>query len=450
MDDLFTNDALTVSELNMAADAVLQDRFADYWVAGEVSNLTRAASGHLYFALKDEAAQVRCALFKFAAARLGAPLKEGDHIEVRGKIGIYGARGEFQITVNEVRQIGLGRLFERYERLKNRLQAEGVFDSERKCKLPAYPRAIGIVTSLAAAALRDVVSTLKRRAPHIPVLVYPTPVQGAGSEQQIAHAIHTANQRTEVDVLIVCRGGGSIEDLWAFNEEVTVRAMAACTIPIVSGVGHETDFTLADFVADVRAPTPTAAAELVSPNRVEQLQQLTRLQGSLHHLAWQHYRNAAQKTDFLTQQLRHPRQRLAEQRAQIQHHAQQLRAGSLHCVQSQQRRVEQLVYRVQHNAPAIAQQQQRMSHLYAIMQRNMRQFVQQKCQQIHEYESLLQATSPHAVLQRGYAIVRDARGNVVRDSQRVRTGQVLQVAVAHGTIDVQVATQQRQPSLFDE
>ena len=220
-------------------------------------------------------------MFKGAAARLAKPLKEGDHIEVAGKISIYEARGEFQITVNEVRLKGLGQLYEAYERLKAQLQAEGAFAAERKKPLPARAQCIGIVTSLAAAALRDVVTTLKRRAPEIPVIVYPTAVQGAGSEFQIAQAIKTASQRAECDVLIVCRGGGSIEDLWAFNEEPVVRAIEACAIPVVSGVGHETDFTLADFVADVRAPTPTGAAELVSPNRQESLHRLAQAKGRL-------------------------------------------------------------------------------------------------------------------------------------------------------------------------
>ena len=221
----------------MPSPSLLEDHLAGLWIAGEVSNLTRAASGHYYFSLKDSRAQVRCTMFKGAAMRLAQPLKEGDHIEVSGKISIYEARGEFQITVNEVRFKGLGQLYEAYERLKAQLQAEGAFSAERKKPLPARPQCIGIVTSLAAAALRDVVTTLNRRAPEIPRYpFYPTPVQGTGSELQIAQAIKTASQRAECDVLIVCRGGGSIEDLWAFNEEPVVRAIEACAIPVVSGV----------------------------------------------------------------------------------------------------------------------------------------------------------------------------------------------------------------------
>ena len=282
MTELFAPAALTVSELNALARELLESRFAGLWVAGEVSNLTRAASGHYYFSLKDGAAQVRCVMFKFAAQRLAVPLQEGAHIEVAGKISLYEARGEFQITVSQVRQVGLGQLYERYERLKQALQAEGLFDAARKRPLPARPRCIGIVTSLAAAALRDVVSTLRRRAPEIPLVVYPAAVQGAGSERTLAAAIQAAAEHNQADVLIVCRGGGSIEDLWAFNEEILVRAVAASPIPLVSGVGHETDFTLCDFAADLRAPTPTAAAEQSCPDLSGEAQRLHRLGEQLH------------------------------------------------------------------------------------------------------------------------------------------------------------------------
>ena len=450
MSDLFHSAlTLTVSELNAAADDLLQTELAGYWVSGEISNLTRAASGHYYFALKDDQAQVRCALFKFAAARLTQPLKEGDHIEVLGKIGIYGARGEFQITVNEVRQMGLGRLFERYERLKARLQEQGFFDEERKRSLPAQPRAIGIVTSLAAAALRDVVSTLKRRAPHITVIVYPTPVQGAGSEQHIAQAIQTAQQRQEVDVLIVCRGGGSIEDLWAFNEEAVVYAVAACTLPVVSGVGHETDFTLCDFVADVRAPTPTAAAELVSPNNTEHLRRLQHVREILQQHTWQHYRNAAQKTDWLAQRIQHPRQKLAEQNKTLQYLAQSMQQYGRQRCERQQHRLQQLAYNLTANRPDIAQQKQRLSQEQAALSVAIKQNLQYKIQKVMQYRQLMDATSPYSVLQRGYALVRDARGHVVRQAERLRLGQKVHVEFAEGQADMQVLPPQAQDDLFD-
>ncbi|MBF1288612.1 MAG: exodeoxyribonuclease VII large subunit, partial [Neisseria sp.] len=354
MSELFAPSSISVSELNAIAKALLEDHLAGLWIAGEVSNLTRASSGHYYFSLKDSRAQVRCAMFKGAAMRLAKPLKEGDHIEVSGKISIYEARGEFQITVNEVRLKGLGQLYEAYERLKAQLQAEGAFSAERKKPLPARPQCIGIITSLAAAALRDVVTTLKRRAPEIPVIVYPTPVQGTGSELQIAQAIKTASQRAECDVLIVCRGGGSIEDLWAFNEEPVVRAIEACVIPVVSGVGHETDFTLADFVADVRAPTPTGAAELVSPNRQESLHRLAQAQGRLKTVLEQRYFDASQKLDWLARQIRHPRQKLDEQRASISKLAQMLSYSMTQNLRAHTARFERQTQTLKHCHPDVS------------------------------------------------------------------------------------------------
>lgn len=354
MSDFFHSDVLSVSELNAFAKSLLENHLAGLWIAGEVSNLTRAASGHYYFSLKDSRAQVRCAMFKGAAVRLAKPLKEGDHIEVSGKISIYEARGEFQITVNEVRLKGLGQLYEAYERLKAQLQAEGAFAAERKKPLPVRPQCIGIVTSLAAAALRDVVTTLKRRAPEIPVIVYPTPVQGAGSELQIAQAIKTASQRAECDVLIVCRGGGSIEDLWAFNEEPVVRAIESCTVPVVSGVGHETDFTLADFVADMRAPTPTGAAELVSPNRQESLHRLAQAQCRLKTVLEQRYFDASQKLDWLARQIRHPRQKLDEQRASIGKLAQTLSYSMTQNVRTHTARFERQTQALKHCRPDVS------------------------------------------------------------------------------------------------
>ena len=427
MSDFFAPAALSVSELNALAKNLLEEHLFGLWVAGEVSNLTRAASGHYYFSLKDSRAQVRCALFKGTAAKLAAPLKEGDHIELSGRISIYEARGEFQITVNEVRLKGLGQLYEAYEKLKAKLQAEGVFAPERKKPLPEHPRAIGIVTSLAAAALRDVVSTLKRRAPEIPIIVYPTPVQGAGSEKQIAQAIATAAARHETDVLIVCRGGGSIEDLWAFNEEPVVRAIEACTIPIVSGVGHETDFTLADFAADMRAPTPTAAAELVSPNRAELLRKLALAQT----------------------QLRHPQQKLDEQKTHLAALQQNLRFA----MQNQHR----------FSAQKLVQQQQKLAHLrpdtaavgrdlaafQTALQQNWQTLFNLRRQGLEKQAALLEAVSPQHILARGFSVVKNSRGQVIRNADSLKQGQKLHIVFAEGETDVRVTREHKQPDLFD-
>ncbi|HEY4801925.1 MAG TPA: exodeoxyribonuclease VII large subunit, partial [Paraburkholderia sp.] len=256
-----------VSALNRAIASMLERTFPLAWISGEVSNFTRAASGHWYFSIKDAQAQIRCVMFRGRAQYAEFTPREGDRIEVRALVTMYEPRGELQLNVEAVRRTGQGRLYEAFLRLKAQLEAEGLFDPERKRALPSHPRAIGVITSMQAAALRDVLTTLCRRAPHVPVIVYPAPVQGAGSAEKLTAMLETANARNEVDVLVLCRGGGSIEDLWSFNDETLARAIAASAIPVVSGVGHETDFTIADFAADVRAPTPTGAAELVSPQR---------------------------------------------------------------------------------------------------------------------------------------------------------------------------------------
>ena len=449
MSKLFAPSSISVSELNALAKALLEDHLAGLWIAGEVSNLTRAASGHYYFSLKDSRAQVRCAMFKGAAARLAKPLKEGDHIEVAGKISIYEARGEFQITVNEVRLKGLGQLYEAYERLKAQLQAEGAFAAERKKPLPARAQCIGIVTSLAAAALRDVVTTLKRRAPEIPVIVYPTAVQGAGSEFQIAQAIKTASQRAECDVLIVCRGGGSIEDLWAFNEEPVVRAIEVCPIPVVSGVGHETDFTLADFVADVRAPTPTGAAELVSPNRQESLHRLAQAKGRLKTVLEQRYFDASQKLDWLARQIRHPRQKLDEQRTYIRKLAQTLSYSMTQNVRAHTARFERQTQALQHFRPDISVYRQDIDRFQTTLSHAFRQLLAQRRQSLTAQTALLEAVSPQQILERGFSVVKNTRGQVIRNANALKQGQKLHIIFAEGETDVRVTKEQAQRELFD-
>ena len=449
MSELFAPSSISVSELNALAKALLEDHLAGLWIAGEVSNLTRAASGHYYFSLKDSRAQVRCAMFKGAAMRLAKPLKEGDHIEVSGRISIYEARGEFQITVNEVRLKGLGQLYEAYERLKAQLQAEGAFAAERKKPLPARAQCIGIVTSLAAAALRDVVTTLKRRAPEIPVIVYPTAVQGAGSEFQIAQAIKTASQRAECDVLIVCRGGGSIEDLWAFNEEPVVRAIEACAIPVVSGVGHETDFTLADFVADVRAPTPTGAAELVSPNRQESLHRLAQAQGRLKTVLEQRYFDASQKLDWLARQIRHPRQKLDEQRTYIHKLAQTLSYSMTQNVRAHTARFERQTQALKHCRPDISVYRQDIDRFQTTLSHAFRQLLAHRRQSLTAQTALLEAVSPQQILERGFSVVKNTRGQVIRNADVLKQGQKLHITFADGETDVRVTKEQAQRELFD-
>ena len=376
-------------------------------------------------------------------------MKEGDHIEVCGRIGIYEARGEFQITVSEVRLKGLGRLYEAYERLKAVLQAEGLFAAERKRPLPERPERIGVVTSLAAAALRDVVSTLKRRAPEIPVIVYPAAVQGADSAAQIARAVQTASERAECDVLIVCRGGGSIEDLWSFNEEPVARAIAACRIPVVSGVGHETDFTLADFAADVRAPTPTGAAELVSPNRAESLQSLRQAEGRLKEALRQRYYDASQKIDWLSRQIRHPRQKLDAQRVQAETLSRQLRHALQTVCRFQRQNVARQSQLLRHLRPDTRQADARLAQLQADLARGRQRIMADKAQLLEKQTGLLQAVSPQHILARGFSVVKNSRGQVIRDAALLKQGQKLHITFFEGEADVRVTGEQAQPDLFD-
>ena len=312
------NRVLRVAELTLAIKKLLESEVPLLWVRGEISNLVRAASGHWYFSLKDDQAQVRCVMFRHKNQLLSDPVANGRQVEVLAVATLYEQRGDFQLTVEQMRPAGLGVLYERFAQLKLKLESEGLFDTARKRPLPQYPKRIGIVTSPQAAALRDVLTTLKLRLPGVPVVLYPAAVQGVGSAEQIAAAVRSANQRAECDVLIVCRGGGSIEDLWAFNEEAVARAIAASTIPVVSGVGHETDFTIADFVADERAPTPTAAAQRVVPDRHALLRGLRDMAQHLQRAQRNRLQNAMQAVDYLQRRLVHPAQQLQRRTQQLE------------------------------------------------------------------------------------------------------------------------------------
>ncbi len=390
-----SNKILTVSELNRLANQLLSQSFPLFWVSGEVSNLTRAASGHWYFSLKDAGAQVRCVMFKGRNSYLDWVPKEGDKVEARCTVALYEARGDFQLTIEFLQRAGLGVLFEAFEKLKAKLQAEGLFDPKLKQAIPAHPRQIGIVTSADAAALRDVLSTLQRRMPSIPVIIYPTPVQGKGAASLIVEAINTADQRAECDVLIICRGGGSMEDLWSFNEEIVARAIAACRIPTISGVGHETDFTICDFVADKRAATPTAAAELVSPSREAMLNGLKQLSLQLARAcsSWLNQRNQA--LDYLARRLISPTQQIAQQKIQLSQAAYRLN----NLLQQQLSLKKQHVLRLGQN----------LDHL-----------------------------NPSAVLSRGYAFVQNKDGAIISASNQLQTGEAITLNFGTGSADATV------------
>lgn len=386
---------LTVSELNRLARNLLEQSFPLFWVSGEISNFTRAASGHWYFSLKDAGAQVRCVMFKGRNSYVDFMPREGDKVEARCTVTLYEARGDFQLTVEFIQRAGLGALFEAFEKLKNKLALEGLFDEATKLAIPKHPKQIGIVTSPDAAALRDVLTTLKRRMPNIPIIIYPTPVQGKGAAELIANAINTANSRAECDVLIICRGGGSIEDLWQFNEEIVARAIAQCTIPTVSGVGHETDFTICDFVADMRAATPTAAAELVTPSRDALLNSLNQLKLHLAKNLQFVLSQRSQALDFLARRLISPSQQIEQQKLQL----------------------TQMAYRLQNS---ISQQLQTKQHSLLRLSQN------------------LQHLNPQAVLTRGYAFVQDTYGTIVSTSEQLNKGDEVTLTFGIGSAEATI------------
>jgi exodeoxyribonuclease VII large subunit len=382
---------VTVSQLLRSVRDTLERRFPLAWVRGELSNLSRAPSGHCYFTLKDDAAQVDCVMFRSRFAALDWELRNGAQVEVRALVSLYEPRGRFQLTVEAMRQAGLGPLYERFLRLKKRLGDEGLFDPAARRAIPQHPQAIGVLTSLAAAALRDVLTTIARRNPAIPVLVYPVPVQGEGAAERIAAMLHKANTRAECDVLLLVRGGGSLEDLWPFNEEAVARAIRASVIPVVVGVGHETDFTIADFAADQRAPTPTAAAELVSPSRL----QLTALLADCARRLTREMRRrldyAAQALDACARRLVHPAERL----------------------RGHQQMVAQLSARLG------------FAFLYSIG----------ACEaKLARLRAGLTGLDPTAVLGRGYSITYTAAGEVLRNAMQVQSGERLRTRLAHGEV----------------
>lgn len=381
---------LSVTELNRLAREVLEMRFPLFWVSGEISNFTRAASGHWYFSLKDAGAQVRCVMFKGRNSYVYFVPREGDSIEARCTVTLYEARGDFQLTVEFIQKAGLGALFEAYERLKQTLSAQGLFDPAHKKPIAKYPKAIGIVTSADAAALRDVLNTLKRRSPNTPIIIYPTPVQGKGVAQLIAQSIEIANQRDEVDTLIVCRGGGSMEDLWQFNEEIVARAIYHSHIPIISGVGHETDFTLCDFVADLRAATPTAAAEMASSDIATLQNQLRNFAQALHQRLEKRLQSEAQRLDYLSRRLLSPTQRIQS----LNTHLHQIRLRLLAGIGKQ---------------------------------------MQWQQQQLNATADRLRLLNPNEVLNRGYAIVKDMEQTIITDSRILTNGQTIEIKFAHGT-----------------
>ena len=410
--------ALGVAALLLAAADALQFRFGAVAVRGELSGFSRAASGHCYFSLKDTDganALLRCVMFRRAASLLDFSPRDGQQVEVRGRIGIYEPRGELQCVVEAMLPLGAGTLYELFLRQKAKLEAAGLFDPARKRMPAAYPRAIGVVSSTAGAALHDVLTTLARRAPHVQVIIYPSAVQGAEAPGQLVQALQRAGRRDEVDTLIVCRGGGSIEDLWAFNDEAVVRAIAASPVPVVCGVGHETDVTLADLAADVRAPTPTAAAELAAPVRDDLLQALNVWSRRLQRAQRQRVDRDAQGLDLLSSRLAHAVATLRPQRQRLDLLAHRNQAALERRLDAAGQALSQLADRWQRAASAGLER--RAARLAGLADR-------------------LALLDPRQVLSRGYALIESEAGRIVLAPSQLRVGERLTISLAHGQAEL--------------
>lgn len=381
----------TVSQLNSEVKHLLESAFNTVCLIGEISNFVQSQAGHAYFSLKDRNTQVRCALFSRTASQLKFALENGQQILIQARVSLYEARGDFQLIIQHVEAVGDGALQRAFEQLKKKLALEGLFAPEHKKPLPTCPQTIGVITSPTGAAIRDILHVLSRRCPSIRIIIYPTLVQGQQAAEQIAKMLQIANQRNECDLLILARGGGSLEDLWPFNEEIVARAIFDSQLPIVTGVGHEIDFTIADFVADHRAPTPSAAAECTSPDSAAWQRQLQQHWQRLVWLIQHHIQQKQQTLTTLKQRLRHPQQQLNEY-------------------------------------------QQRLQQLRHQFQFAMAQHIKSKQQNLQALAQQLNAISPLNTLKRGYAIASDSNNHVITDAQAITEQDVLQLRLAHGKL----------------
>jgi exodeoxyribonuclease VII large subunit len=386
----------SVKEINRLVRELLEQSFPSFWISGEISNFISASSGHWYFSLKDDEAQVRCTMFKNKNMAADWTPKNGEKIEAKCFIGLYEARGEYQLNIDLIRHAGAGLLSEAFNQLKERLLKEGLFETSRKKLIPQFPKSIGVISSPTGAAIEDILTTLKRRSPHIPVFIYPSLVQGKEAPVAIVKAIETANIRMECDVLILARGGGSIEDLWAFNEEIVARAIVASKIPTITGVGHETDTTIADFVSDLRAPTPTGAAELVTSHTVELVKTIQVYKNQLNKVMAGVIRELMQKIDYLEKRLISPRQQIQRQKEQIHQYIQRI---------NQSMKNAMILYRLK-----IDKLKLNFDHL-----------------------------NPHAVLSRGYSIITNVDGQIVNNVNQLKLDDKIRIQLNHGQADANIS-----------
>ena len=433
---------LSVSQLNHEARTLLERGLGVVWVEGELSNLSQPASGHWYFSLKDREAQVRCAMFRMKNSAVGFAPKAGQQVLARGRVSLYEPRGDYQLIVEHLEEAGIGALQREFERLKAKLAAEGLFAREHKRSLPRFPRRIAVITSPTGAAIRDVLNILARRFPPASVLVYPTPVQGAAAAPSIVDALELASRRSDCDVLILARGGGSIEDLWPFNDERVARAIRACAIPVITGIGHEIDFTIADFAADARAPTPSGAAELAVPDRHAYLAQLSRTAERMSACLRRELRALSNRLESVSTRLRsaHPGLRLVHQAQRLDDLEQRLAGALRNELHVTRNRLNELFSRLAQRSP---QHQSREYHRRseALEARLAHALAVQLARLGHRLDlahKTLQTASPLATLARGFAIVTRADGSVITDAATVAAGEEIEARLATGQLRARV------------
>jgi exodeoxyribonuclease VII large subunit len=444
LDDSPQREVYSVARLNREVRQLLEADFARIWVEGEISNLARPPSGHLYFTLKDASAQISCALFRNRATRLTGQVENGTQVLIQGQVSLYEARGNYQLIVSHMEEAGDGALRRAFEQLKQRLHAEGLFDLAHKRPLPVWPRCIGVVTSPSGAAIRDVLTVLKRRFPAIPVVIYPTRVQGENAAGEIVAALHTAEQRGECDVLLLTRGGGSLEDLWPFNEESVARAVYNCGLPVVSAVGHEIDVVITDFVADERAATPSAAAELLSPDRNQVLLRFTQLSQHLQSRVRHGLQQRRQRLDWLTRRWRQcdPGRRLLQQNQRLDELQQRVTRAWSHASARWRAGLDALYARLLQHSPR--QRLQRLDALAAQLAQRLKYCIHIQLsvqrEKLAGLSRALETVSPLATLQRGYSItLAQATGKVIQRAAETRVGDTLETRLASGRIISQVS-----------
>ena len=432
-------EVLSVSQLNGRARLLLEDVFAQVWVEGEISNLARPASGHLYFSLKDSQAQVRCALFRQNAARVRQALRDGLAVRVRGKVSLFEGRGDYQLILDSVEPAGDGALRLAFEALKEKLGSEGLFAAEGKRSLPAHPQRVGIISSPTGAVIRDIISVFRRRAPQVALTLIPTAVQGREATTQLVRALQLADARG-FDALILARGGGSLEDLWCFNEEAVARAVAACATPIISAVGHETDVTICDFVADLRAPTPSAAAELLAPDSSDLQRRLDSLRRRLILRIRDRLARAQLQLLGTTRRLHHPGERLRQQAQRLDDLDLRLRRAAALRLEQRAAELQRLRARLtaQHPGRQLALLKQRLDSLSQRLPRAVQSDLRQRQQRFAALAHTLQLVSPLATLGRGYSILLDERGQAIRQAAQTHPGQRLSARLGEGELSLRV------------